>query len=646
MNAEDPSKRQAGALFDFYKKLSSFTGGGVNLQSGSDDFKVLVQVAKDQLQANLDSLKAQGEGIVDPSIFDNIIQKIATLGGGERVSQLKIMKELGVEGIAGKDILDESLKQFSSGAFANLDPALKSAFSQTGDEGTAVSLLLLADQQKQTTTLMGGLEALGEVGRTAGNETLSVLSQQPSLIAAALGAVLKASNAESQLADAQIELDKKLLPAKKIDEEISQQKSEAGKLSGEKAGKEASLEVKLEEIMGGSGAVAKKLQGASIMNEEGAIDYAKLKEVLSTSAPTGPGSSVWSGPNPAGDAANKNITSTWKDLQGMLGEIEKIESERAGISENVSNLEKKRKDLDPGLSEAQQKVKTLEVKRDETSQAAEAAQKKAAPVYDTTAMQGSLEAFKIYNENLKKQAAAAAIVTTPSDMQKQAFARSNLAGKSSRDYELDRRGGSTASYENKAVGPNQSGANSIKVFNDLLRQNVIPSMQNFSKIYEDKGKAAGTSGKEVYQSLLRDMLGPLADRNAPSSKAPEVIQQTKQMDSANSTQDAALTAQNQSNSTLQSIQTNTAEMISELKNLSSNSPGNANKSSSQSDSGNQLNISTPVNVSIALSGEAGKEAGDKIASQVKVLFESLKPQIETIAKNAVGIVTPPKRAGV
>ena len=646
VGGEDPGKRQAGALFDFYKKLSQFTGGGVNLQSGSADFKLLVQVAKDQLKANLDTLRQQGEGVVDPAVFDRITQKIATLGGDEKVSQLKILKELGVEGVTGKNILDESLKQFSSGAFANLDPSLKSAFSETQDAGAAVSLLLLADQQKQTGALMGGLQALGALGQATGNQTLSVLAQQPTLIAQALGAVLKASNAESKLADAQIELDKKALPAKKLDEKISEQKVEAGKLSGKKASKEASLEVQLEEIMGKSGAVAQKLKGASLIKEDGGIDYAKLKEVLSSAAPTGPGSSVWGGSNPVGDTANKRITATWEDLRGQLAEIEKIESERAATSENVSNLEKKRKGLEPGLSEAEEKVKTLTTKRDEASKAAEVAQQKAAPVYDTGKMESALQAFEVFNEQQQKTAAAATIVATPSEKQKEAFARSNLAGKTSRDYELDRTGGTPASYENKAVGADRSGANSIKVFNDLLSQNVIPSMQNFGKIYAEKGKAEGSSGAEVYKTLARDMLGPLADRKnqGPSARQPEDASKAKAAQDSNKTQESLLTAQNEGNVNLQSIAKNTADMAAGLQSLQLAADGNqGGKGAETGGGGSTLNVSTPVNVSISLTGGAGEEAGNKVAAEVKVLFESLKPQIESIAKNAVGIVTPPKQ---
>jgi TP901 family phage tail tape measure protein len=646
VGGKDPTKVQAGVLFDFYKNLSSFTGGGVNLQSGSDDFKLLVQVAKEQLKANLEQLKTAGEGVVDPSIFARLNAQIATLGGQDTISQLKIIKELGVEGVTGKNILDESLKQFSSGAFANLDPSLESAFSKTQDSGVAVSLLLLADQQKQTGTLMGGLQALGALGQATGNQTLSVLAQQPALVAQALGAVLKASSAESKLADAQIELDKKALPAKKLGEKISEQKVEAGKLSGKKASKEASLEVQLEEIMGKSGAVAQKLKSASLIKEDGGIDYAKLKEVLSSAAPTGPGSSVLGGSNPVGDTVNKQITATWEDLKGQLAEIKKIESERAATSENVSNLEKKRKGLEPGLSEAQEKVKTLTTKRDEASKAAEVAQQKAAPVYDTGNMESALQAFKVYNEQQRKKAEAAAIVTTPSEQQKQAFARSNLAGKTSRDYELDRTGGTLASYENKAVGADRSGANSIKVFNDLLSQNVVPSMQSFGEIYE--GMSKDTSAKEEYDKLGKGMLGPLFEKltsiQQTPGKMPEAIKPAQEQQSETQSQDQIMNLEKANSSSLTNLDESVGGIARAVADIAKNAIAGGGQASSGGEAGaaTTLNVEVPVSININVEG-GGEQLAQGIADQIKSQIEAMRPQIESYAKNAIGIKTPPKQ---
>jgi TP901 family phage tail tape measure protein len=158
VDGKKPSIGTAEQIVNFYKAAGEIGGESV-MSTESKDFAVLTQAIREQTRKKLDELRGAGEGVVDPAVFTRLETTLATLGGGDQVAQLKLMKELGFANISGKKITDTAMKGYSGGAFAGLDPALKKGFEATSDEGASATFLLLADQQKQTASILQGQTA-------------------------------------------------------------------------------------------------------------------------------------------------------------------------------------------------------------------------------------------------------------------------------------------------------------------------------------------------------------------------------------------------------------------------------------------------------------------------------------------------------
>jgi len=190
LNGQKPSKSTTSDVLKFYKSMSDLYGGSV-MSTESKDFQAIVQAQKDVLLEQKRALETGGAGVVDPGVFERINSTLATLGGSDQVAKLKVLKETGAVNVSGKNMLDEAIKGYTDGAFAGLDPDLKKAFGETKDETAGVTLLLLADQKNQTTSLLQG-----QISQT--NSLNGTLVQQPSQIAQAIGSILDKNRAETE----------------------------------------------------------------------------------------------------------------------------------------------------------------------------------------------------------------------------------------------------------------------------------------------------------------------------------------------------------------------------------------------------------------------------------------------------------------
>lgn len=194
INGEKPNPAMSGAIIDFYKAAGEIGGESV-ISTESKDFGALAQAVSEQIRKKLNELKSAGEGVVDPAVFTRMESNLQGLGGQDKVAQLKVMKELGFANISGKKIMDEAMSGYTGGAFKGLDPALKKAFESTSDEGAGASILLLAGQQKQTDSLLAGMQ---DVTANATLETNTLLSQQPQAIADALSTILEKGRKQNE----------------------------------------------------------------------------------------------------------------------------------------------------------------------------------------------------------------------------------------------------------------------------------------------------------------------------------------------------------------------------------------------------------------------------------------------------------------
>jgi TP901 family phage tail tape measure protein len=490
IRGEKPNAAMSGALVDFYNAASQISGEPV-LSTQSKDFGALTQAVSDQIRKKLEELKIAGEGVVDPVVFARIESTLATLGGDDKVSQLKIIKDLGVADVGGKQILDETLKTYSGGAFEGLSPDLKKAFGATTDEGAAATLLLIAGQEKQTNSLSQGLAAVAGVGR-GGND---LLAAQPDAIAAAIGAILEKGRAEQdyikeseKFNEAAIKRGAGVTESKRIAEQI---RSKEGELETNRKNLEALgfsekdfSQKELDragEILGG-GREAYIKENARVWIGRGSEQKNDEERVLA-------GQRYDQSPEVARAINLKKAFDLYKGIQQQESEVGQLKNKNEGISAQDKTL--------LAEQEAQrERVRIAREKLDKTSKKAAVSQNLMTTgagsdyinnVAATKAAQEQSLADALAVDNLAK-----------TDRQKEAVARS-----SGKQTMLSPYSGQQETYEKVAV--TEFGGANAQAFAKLRSQNVLPSLEQFSEVYKSMGAEGGAKG--AFEKLKAETYG-------------------------------------------------------------------------------------------------------------------------------------------
>lgn len=490
---------ESGALLDFYSAASNINAGPV-MSSDSKDFGVLTEALSVKIQEGLKNIqeknKANGgtTSVVDQSVITRLQASLATLGGGDMVAKLKLMKEMGVANVGGKQVQDEALKRYSGGAFASMSPDLKKAFEATTDENAGATLLLVAGQDKQTQSLNQGFEFLSANGQT----TNDILSNQPAAIADAIGAILEKGRTES---------------------DRDTKKDKANDMGAKLEETKGSLEAKKKEILASYAQMdeAKKIlgepgQGVSneefIKQQESSIDKDKLaqarKAILDGRGDDKPRTYDSMKQQFRFDNASKIIE--------KADALEKFKGASADVSNKSSEwqgLEKTRVQQAKDFGWAKNDEATANAKVEQASLKALELSKKTMP-YD----RGGGDAAAGYYATEKQKAASRAQALgadnlQPSALQKQA--RDRTFGK-----EQITTGDGIRTYESAAN--TQFGEGSNAAFEDLVSKNVLPSLEKFGKIYEQISEGGGAKGQ--FERMKGNMLGVTTPAPGATTTAP------------------------------------------------------------------------------------------------------------------------------
>jgi hypothetical protein len=650
INGKKPNAAMSEQVIDFYKAAQSISGESV-ISTQSKDFGALTQRVSDSIRKNMDALKTAGKGVIDPMVFARMEQALATLGGDDKVSQLKILKELGVANISGKRILDESLKEYGGGAFANLSPELKKAFEATTDEGAGTNLLLLDGQQKQTDTLSQGLAAVAATG-LAGN---GLLAMQPDAIAAAIGAVLEKSKAQENFEKEKAagkELDKQYkdtttqLTAGATDLAKKKQELESAKTNLENSGVSESVysdQKKVDE--------AKKFTGKSLE------EY--LNSVSSTVTVQG---------GPQGGLAT--VKRSEESIAGEKQALEKRYNEAKAIVQasedsktikqkesEIKETELKNKSLSQKAEEIRGKQDAQGVKSKDAYERFQTASQKAAEqkslVFDASRGQNYIAQTDEAKAAREKSLADALAMENLKKTERQKQAADRTSG---RETVLSPYSGQQNTYENVAL--TEYGGANTESFAKLMSQNVVPSLEKFRDVYKDMGVEGGAEA--AYKKTKDELIGPektaavssQAQKQLAAPKVDQAQEKAKQQTLAPQAKQQQEQAQKQTTAQENSTQITNSILASVnqiAQYLSQQKEGSAqNPSSGQASAPGSINVSSPVSFTVNSENGQATDAATAVAEQIKVSLSSFlsSPEfigkVTSIANQAAGNKPPPK----
>lgn len=519
IDGKKPSAAMSGEVIDFYKAMSEVTGQSV-ISTESKDFKALVQASSEKQRADLDKIAKASGGVVDPMISTRVESNLQTLGGGDNVAKMKLMKELGYANFSGQDILKEAMKGFTGGAFEGLDPALKKAFENTSDEGAGANLLLLAGQQKQTDILGASLDLVTQNGL----DTNTLLANQPKAIADAIGAILAKGKKEGEIANANQNISG-------LDAEISS--AAASKKTSEQAFGDAAVDFEIANLK------VSKWEGLSSKNnrkmlEEDSPEMIKAREITQSSKE---------------DYASKGfggqkavLANEWQNAKNMVDASEEFKK--------LKSAESKKIQAGAEITSSSNKIREAEQKRDKERESlgtltGELAQiKPIDPVsYDFSSVANGLNDVRAARKGLFGKDLAIEDKDLQAERQKEAVK------KSSSDYKIMSQDGVKRTVEKDAMY--QAGVSTVnqknldpetrmkrlsEAFRSIDGQNTLPSFENFEDVYAELGGGKEYARKE-YEEKKASKFGiqnapvlpqkPASSAPAPQKKKQEQARKTE-----------------------------------------------------------------------------------------------------------------------
>jgi len=538
VDGKKPSIGTAEQIVNFYKAASEIGGESV-MSTESKDFAVLTQAIREQTRKKLDELRGAGEGVVDPAVFTRLETTLATLGGGDQVAQLKLMKELGFANISGKKITDTAMKGYSGGAFAGLDPELKKGFEATSDEGASATFLLLADQKNQTASILQGqtaqtdslIQGLEAVVK-AGIDQNGILAEQPSAIAQAIGAILEKGRAEQKVNQS----------GQKIGDLMDQQEGIGRSIS---ANEElmAEARTKYNEIVKSSGFSEKDLKDEEKLKKAQSFFQGRGREeyIAEESKKTGRTLSQSDYQNKYGKAGSLeerrkeyvaqqydeqakpnqdfiNAVEAFKTAQEQSKIIKEKTTENEALDKRKSELKAKE------MTERRAQVGIINNELNPATKLAEIAQSKnlnpradggQAYLDKNEAARQEAAKKKALMENLAMQGGG----DLATDQQKKNRARSQ-----GKELTFNKFTGKMDTFENTAML--ESGGANNESFDKLISQQVLPSFEKFASVYEQLGGKG--KGREFYQQKKAELLGAdkaVAKPTSPTAATPESVTQ-------------------------------------------------------------------------------------------------------------------------
>ena len=497
LNGQKPSKGAASDVLKFYQSMSEFSGESV-MSTESKDFGVIVQALKEELSRRKQALEGAGAGVVDPAVFERINSTLATLGGDDQVAKLKAIKATGAANISGKNIVDEAMKGYTGGAFANLSPELKAGFEATTDEAAGATFLLLADQKSQTASILTGQTtqtdslngALGVLNQT-GIGTNGILAQQPSQIAQAIGAILEKGRVETEKSA----VDQKV---EDINREIGSAESKTGVAGQIQENKNIANQANQRARDLNPGLLP--LDELERLDEQTVAKYREQAKI---------------GQNP--NVQKSRFTTDqnredYKFAQDLVTAFDNLDEIKQNYSV-ASGKETENKALQTKKAELEKKKSTLVTQQSEKGKSLETAN---LAVVAATAAANAPAAITT-NDKTRANTSAANFGMTGGDLltdqQRKARARSQGEGLNPTELTYDKSAGQTNTFEVAAM--NQFGGANEESYKSIIQQGAVPSFEKFGKEYERLGGKG--KGKEFYQKQRNEMFG--LEPTAPTAAA-------------------------------------------------------------------------------------------------------------------------------
>jgi TP901 family phage tail tape measure protein len=499
INGEKPNPAMSGAIIDFYKAAGEIGGESV-ISTDSKDFGALTQAVSEQIRKKLEELKQVGDGVVDPAVFTRMESTLQGLGGEDKVAQLKTMKELGFANIGGKKIMDEAMSGYTGGAFEGLDPALKKAFESTSDEGAGASILLLAGQQKQTDSLLGGMR---DVTANATLETNSLLSQQPQAIADALSTILEKGRKQNEKDN----LDSDSANLGSQIEDLGAQIGQAESKKTEAQGVIDSLGGKISAWQEKSGYDGKKNNDVKML-EDNSPELQEAKKIVKQSKSQFMNQQGGVTGGFKYDAAKELIAMSedFKKLKAAKDEVVKSDSSIESLQEKKSKAESDKSTIDKQTANLGDQIKNLG----------------SAVVPSVTSSSSGLSPISEMSASVRKGVEDA----VGSGKGKESFGvgsstekQLDAIKKSSSNYKITSRDGVKRTIEKDAmyeagVSPvNQKNLDKEtrlnrlnKAFQDIDKRNALPSYDNFKDVYSNLG-GGEKEGRQMYESKWAEKFG-------------------------------------------------------------------------------------------------------------------------------------------
>ena len=627
-------KGQASQILDFYQNLSEF-GGGIDLMSGdSVDFKVIQTALMKQLDEQYAKIKEASGGVIDPNVGNRIAAQKAALGGTDTIARLRVSQAAGLA-TGGKEI-DAVAGQYAAASFEKLPKDLKDAFDIARSSESKVALLNVAATENQTSVLAGGLDnVVSAVALTTSAVTAvpgiieGTISSIPNILSASLAKSLEVNKTEEELATAKKKAEEKGVESGAISKEVKDLRGqiEAQQTKIDKADSVLKLSLKGSQNIDTSDKAveeAKKILSGAPMRYRAVDELGAVQEPIYASE------------------AEKQKAQETLSVRQAIDDRKAAEAEQSRLQDDMTGLQQKESEV------SKQKASADEAVRRATERVGVANAKPVGELASKATKNPELEAINraaqaVGKISPQRQADFDAINggrATQTEQQKRVLALTR--GERSADQRTLKGNfikGST--LEEDAI---RFSKTMDEAFQSLLEGTVtgreggvaVPSLKKFRPQFENLSDE--TTAEQAYAEIFKQQTGATVEENARQMAAKQgAAQMPIQQENQGLLQTAATTEN------IYSLLGQIAAVVTGGENNGAAlglTPGVGGATQGMSINSQPPTLNIPVNLTLA-GGGISEDMANQMGSLVRSELLKLKPQLEAMAKGAVGIPTPP-----
>jgi TP901 family phage tail tape measure protein len=627
-------KSQASQILDFYQNLSEF-GGGIDLMSGdSVDFKVIQTALMKQLDEQYAKIKEASGGVIDPNVGNRIAAQKAVLGGTDTIARLRVSQAAGLA-TGGKEI-DAVAGQYAAASFEKLPKDLKDAFNIAKSSESKVALLNVAATENQTSVLAGGLDnVVSAVTLTTSAVTAvpgiieGTISSIPNILSASLAKSLEVNKAEEELATAKKKAEEKGVESGAIGKEVKDLRGqiEAQQTKIDKADSILKLSLKGSQNIDTSD---KAVEEAKKILSGVPMRYGTVDELGAVQEPI------------YASEAEKQKAQETLSVRQAIDDRKAAEAEQSRLQADMTGLQRKESEV------SEQKASADEAVRRATERVGVANAKPVGEFASKATKNPQLEAINqaaqaIGKISPQRQAGFDAIngVRAPqAEQQKRVLALTR--GERSADQRTLKGNfikGST--LEEDAI---RFSKTMDEAFQSILEGTVtgreggvaVPSLKKFRSQFENLSDE--TTAEQAYAEIFKQQTGVTVEENARQMTSKQgAAQMAIQQENQGLLQTAATTEN------IYSLLGQIAAVVTGGENNGAAlglTPGVGGTTQGVSINSQPPTLNIPVNLTLA-GGGISEDMANQMGSLVRSELLKLKPQLEAMAKGAVGIPTPP-----